>query len=94
LGGVTDEDIQLFLMSRYGIEVSVDEVRDTVLKGLGGGSGDDECIDVMEMVAILLIPTLLKAAQEETNVTLNSKLILPRPGIIRFVLDMILQDVS
>jgi hypothetical protein len=105
----TDEDIRLFLLSRYGIDVTVEHVRETVIQGLAGAGGnsdasDDECIDLMEMVAILLIPTILKAAQLETKHTddgtttaprqqLHPKLVLPRPGLLDFVLSMILQDV-
>lgn len=67
-GSIREEDIVLFLSSRYGIKVSPGEIRKVVMKGLGGGDGDDVCIDLMELVAMLLIPTLLKAAANcDTN---------------------------
>jgi len=62
-GSIQAIDVVHFLNSRYGIRVSVKEVQDTILKGLGGGDDEEECIDLMEVVAILIIPELLKAAQ-------------------------------
>ena len=52
-------------MSRYGIRVSEDEVNKTIIQGLGGGSDQDDVLDLMEMVSMLLIPTILKAARKE-----------------------------
>ena len=63
--GITAEDIQRFLMSRYGIRVTEEEVNATIIQGLGGGSDQDDVLDLMEMVAMLLIPTILKAARQE-----------------------------
>jgi len=57
-------DVVNFLSSRYGIRVTVAEVRKTILSGLGGGEGDDEVIDLAEVVAILIIPELLKLARQ------------------------------
>ena len=62
---ITAEDIQRFLMSRYGIRVTEEEVNATIIQGLGGGSDQDDVLDLMEMVAMLLIPTILKAARQE-----------------------------
>mmetsp|Transcript_53181 Transcript_53181/g.159171 ORF Transcript_53181/g.159171 Transcript_53181/m.159171 type:complete len:1076 (-) Transcript_53181:971-4198(-) len=108
-GSIRDVDIMHFILSRYGIKVDLDAVRNTILVGLGGdfeGSNDDldsevgedldnidaednegqgnkgcwdlfkknkeddgdegeEGIDLAEMVAILLIPPLLKSARIE-----------------------------
>lgn len=61
-GSIYAIDIVHFLSSRYGIRVSVEEVQETILKGLGGGDSEDECIDLTEIVAILFIPLLIKAA--------------------------------
>mmetsp|Transcript_21580 Transcript_21580/g.38070 ORF Transcript_21580/g.38070 Transcript_21580/m.38070 type:complete len:1026 (-) Transcript_21580:193-3270(-) len=58
------DDIAKFLMSRYGIKVTEDEVTETIAKGFGGGGlseDDGDTIDLTEIVSILLIPTLLKA---------------------------------
>lgn len=85
-----DEDIVTFLMSRYGIDISGEEVRRHVIRGLGGGDEEqDGCIDLMELVAILLIPTLLKASSDE----LPQGVIEPRSGMLKYVLSMILHDV-
>jgi hypothetical protein len=62
-GSIKAVDIVHFLSSRYGIRVSVKEVQDTILRGLGGGDDEEECIDLTEVVAILLIPELIKAAR-------------------------------
>jgi hypothetical protein len=113
-------------MSRYGIRVSEEEVKDTILQGLGGGSDQDDVLDLMEVVAMLLIPTILKASRkeylrekdenedhderEELNVLEESPATAPEPeskkdaaedglvptppGMLDFVLKMILHDVS
>jgi hypothetical protein len=62
-GSIKAIDIVHFLSSRYGIRVSVKEVQDTILRGLGGGDDEEECIDLTEVAAILLIPELIKAAR-------------------------------
>ena len=49
-------------MSRYGIQVTEEEVRTLILNGLAGGDSDDECIDITEIVAILIIPYLRKVS--------------------------------
>jgi hypothetical protein len=110
------EDIRLYLSSRYGIIVTEEEVRNTILSGLGGGSDEDDVLDLMELVAVLLIPTLLKAAHTDVNhddddddpelIELGSnsfrKPVLPTlpegvvptpPGMLDYVLKMILHDV-
>lgn len=56
-------DIQAFLMSRYGIKTSEEEVRDVIFSGLAGGDGEDDCIDIIEMVSILVIPLLVKVSR-------------------------------
>jgi hypothetical protein len=82
-----DEDIVNFLLSRYGVDISEEEVRAQVMHGLGGGNG---CIDLMEMMCMLMIPTLLKAASPEE---LPADLVRPPNGLIDFVLHTILHDV-
>eukprot|EP00591_Stephanopyxis_turris_P003550 CAMPEP_0195519490 /NCGR_PEP_ID=MMETSP0794_2-20130614/14880_1 /TAXON_ID=515487 /ORGANISM="Stephanopyxis turris, Strain CCMP 815" /LENGTH=81 /DNA_ID=CAMNT_0040648649 /DNA_START=156 /DNA_END=398 /DNA_ORIENTATION=+ len=44
---IRDVDIVLFLKSRYGIVVTTDYVRKTVMKGLGGGDDEEEAIDLV-----------------------------------------------
>ena len=87
----TDKDIVLFLLSRYGIDVTPEQVRSTIISGLGGGDEEkDDCIDLMEMVCMLMIPTLLKA----TSTDLPEGVVRPRDGLLEYVLNMILHDVS
>ena len=65
--GDSDEDIVSFLASKYGIRVNKEYVRSTVLKGVGGGAAEDDCIDLMELMSIILIPALIKAANQVKN---------------------------
>lgn len=120
------EDIRLFLCSRYGILVDDEKVKTTILSGLGGGSEEDDVLDLMEVVAILLIPVFLKAvAQNQTDKSghldnnqkegptdnndseneevwednqhqnaLPGDVIPTPPGLLDYVLKMILGDVS
>lgn len=93
-------DIRLFLRSRYGILVDEEELRKTVISGLGGGESDEEIIDLMEVVCILLIPTILKAARVETDEDsplsqeLPKGVIPPEPHLIQKVLTMMLEDAT
>ena len=100
-----DVDIMHFLSSRYGINVTKEEVKSTILRGLGGGESDEDCIDLMEMVAILMIPTLLKAKEqlkdyESSNDTVDdgvideTEFIQPQRGLLNYVVSMILHDVT
>ena len=41
-------DVKNFLLSRYGIKVTKDEVREQIFAEMGGGDGADECIDLTE----------------------------------------------
>jgi len=56
-GSIEATDVKNFLFSRYGIKVTKQEVRDLIFADMGGG---DECIDLTEVVAILIIPFLSK----------------------------------
>jgi hypothetical protein len=95
-GSIQDVDIQLFLKSRYGIDVSLEDVQRFIL----GGFGDGDVIDLSEMTSMLLIPTLVKAASqarggESAEQDLFEQGILyPDPGLIQTVLGMILRDVT
>ena len=51
-------DVQIFLLSRYGIKVSEEDVKD-LFNDLAGSAIED-CIDIPEIVAILIIPYLRK----------------------------------
>ncbi|KAG7372979.1 hypothetical protein IV203_033703 [Nitzschia inconspicua] len=93
-------DIRLFLRSRYGILVEEDELQKTVISGLGGGDSAEEIIDLMEVVCMLLIPTLIKAARVETDDDshlsneLPEGVIPPEADLIKKVLTMMLEDVT
>lgn len=90
-GSVQDVDIQLFLKSRFGIDVSLKDIQRLVIHAFGDG----DVIDLSEMTAMLLIPTLIKAtatAQEEEEETDDIQY--PKPGLIQSVLSMILRDVT
>jgi hypothetical protein len=48
----------------------------------------------MELVAILLIPTLIKAADQRGGTRLPSGVVPAPAGLLEYVLKMILHDVS
>lgn len=87
-------DIKLFLRSRYGIEVSEEQVRNTILQGMGGSSEEDEVIDLMELTAILMIPVVLKASLLQEGADLPDGAEAPPADLIEYVSKMILHDVS
>ena len=99
-GSIDARDIRLFLKSRYGIIVEEEEVRKTIIFGLGGGDSEEEIIDLMEVESILLIPTILKSARLEVDETspLSSPIpdgvVPPEPDLMKKVLKMILEDVT
>lgn len=62
---VRAEDVQCFLISRYGIRVSREEVLTQIFEGLAGGDSEDDCLDIIEIVAILIIPYLAKLVSEK-----------------------------
>jgi len=57
-------DIKYHLKSRYGIEISEEQVRKIILNGLGGGEDEDDCLDLCEVMAALIIPLLRKITKE------------------------------
>jgi hypothetical protein len=93
-GSIRDGDIKAFLRSRFGIEVTLDEVRQTILQGLGGSDGEGEVIDLMELTAIILIPLLLKAAALEKGQQLPAKTVPPPKELLGTALQIILHDVT
>jgi hypothetical protein len=61
------------------------------MRGLGGGDEqEDDKLDLMEVVAILMIPTLRKAAYDGGE--FPADLVRPREGLIEYVLQMMLHD--
>jgi hypothetical protein len=92
-------DIRLFLSSRYGIIVTEKEVRDLIFGGLGGGGDslerDGDFFDLMEVVACLLIPTLLKAAQQQhARTPLPANTVPANEKMLETVWKIMLHDVS
>lgn len=53
-------DVKHFLLSRYGISVTEDEVKRLIFYDLAGGDGESDCIDLTEVVSMLIIPYLVK----------------------------------
>lgn len=74
--------------------VTDQQVQETILQGLGGGDGDQEVIDMMELVALLQIPVLVKGAYGAHGKALP-KGVVPAPDkLLEFALKIILHDVS
>lgn len=87
----TAEDIRVFLSSRYGIDVTDQEVKDTILQGLGGGN---DVLDLMEVMACLLIPTFLKAFYQINGMPLPTHVVPTQDELLPLALKVILHDVS
>mmetsp|Transcript_3787 Transcript_3787/g.6451 ORF Transcript_3787/g.6451 Transcript_3787/m.6451 type:complete len:895 (-) Transcript_3787:79-2763(-) len=63
-GSIQACDIVAFLMSRHGIEVTEEEVLDKIIGTFGQRTVDSRSdIDLIQLLALLLIPLLLKAKQ-------------------------------
>ena len=62
-GSINSSDVTKFLMSRYGIDTSSDEGVETIFRDFGGGLSeeDGDTLDLTELLAIIIIPELLKA---------------------------------
>lgn len=93
------EDVRWFLSSRYGVVVSEAQVRETIFQGLGTGiashnEGANAVLDLMEVVTILFIPTLLKAARQREKDDLPEGVVAAPPGMVEYVLKMILHDTT
>jgi len=70
-GSIKGIDIVNFLSSRHGIIVSEDEVRQKIIQNFGSCGLGNERIDLIQLVAIILIPTLLTAASEESTILMG-----------------------
>ena len=57
---INARDIKYYLMSRFDIETSKEQVHKIILAGLGGGEDENNCLDLCEVVTALLIPSLHK----------------------------------
>lgn len=56
-------DVVVFMLSRYGIVVSEEDVQKHIFNGLAGGDSGDDTIDIVELLAILIIPYLSKVSK-------------------------------
>ena len=68
-----------------------EQVQSTILQGMAGGH--DDVLDAMEVAAILLIPTLLKAADQLIG-SLPKNMEKPPDDLLEIVLSHMLEDVS
>ena len=68
-------------------------MQETILHGLGGGSGEQEVIDMMELVALLQIPVLVKGAYAARGKGLPKGVVPAPEKLLEFVLKIILHDV-
>jgi hypothetical protein len=96
-GSIKDEDIQLYLKSRFGIVVTLEQVRSTILHGFAGGDEGTldatKVIDMMELTAIILIPLLLKVSiVEGDGGTLPEGVLPPPENLLKDVIEMIVHD--
>jgi hypothetical protein len=84
-------------MSRYGIGVTNKQVRDVIFHGLAGGDGEDEFFDIIELVAVLIIPMLVKLSKNNvrsSTMTKDQKRLLPPAKVIQDVLHDIITDTT
>ena len=93
--------MRVFLLSKYGIRVTNEQVREYIFKGLAGGDGEDEAMDTLEIVAILMIPMLVKVAdsilgnkKRASTLSDDQVRLLPPETIIADVLQDILSDTT
>jgi len=61
-------DVKHYLLSRHGIVATEEIIRELIFSGLAGGDSADDLIDIPEMVAILIIPFLLKITKNVDEV--------------------------
>merc|ERR1740136_217601 len=66
-GSIVSSDVKHYLLSRYGIVATEEVIRKLIFKGLAGGDGEDDSIDIAEIVAILLIPFLSKITDQSNE---------------------------
>jgi len=72
-GSIEAKDVKYYLMSRYGILVETEQIQKLVFQDLAGGSDDSDCIDICELVAILLIPFFVKNLKGDMRKSFTGK---------------------
>jgi hypothetical protein len=88
-----DNDIRMYLKSRHGIVVNNTQVRRDIIHGLASSTSQEDVLDLMEIVALLMIPTLLKAKQQMNGTKLRKVVQTPK-GMLEYCLKMILFDTT
>jgi hypothetical protein len=84
-------DIRLYLASRFGITITEEQVKDIVLHGLTADANDD--LDLVEVVACLLMPTLLKVKNQQAGNPLPHFVVEADKDLVEQVLKTIQRDV-
>jgi hypothetical protein len=87
-GSIEDNDISLFLSSRYGVQVTPEEVRETILDGLGGTGG---YMDMMQLVSLLMVPVLRQEQHDREFAGNESQ---NENDLLLFTIEMLLHDVT
>lgn len=60
-------DVKNYLLSRHGIEISIEDVRKHIFHDLAGSRSEDESLDIPEIVSLLHIPYLRKVTSEDSE---------------------------
>jgi len=68
-GSIEAKDVKFYLISRYGIVMSTKDIQRMVFQDLAGGGEDTDCIDICELVAMLLIPFFAKLVKGDLSST-------------------------
>jgi len=63
-GSIDADDVVYFLLSRFGISVTPETVRKNIFSGIAGGDDKDDCLDLAEVLSLLIIPLLLSVAKK------------------------------
>jgi hypothetical protein len=84
-------DIRLYLASRFGITITEEQVKDIVLHGLTADAND--VLDLVEVVACLLMPTLLKVKNQQAGNPLPHFVVEADKDLVEKVLKTIQRDV-
>ena len=75
-GSIRPRDVQLFLLSRYGIQVEPERITELIFQDLAGAltdvkEGEEPCMDLVQFVSILLIPHFLDSMGEQSTLEKN-----------------------
>jgi hypothetical protein len=81
----------LYLASRFGITITEEQVKDIVLHGLTADAND--VLDLVEVVACLLMPTLLKVKNQQAGNPLPHFVVEADKELVEKVLKTIQRDV-